>query len=105
MYDIIIDDIIEEAKKYGNVVSIKLEVGEIAPLLVEEIELLIREKTNWKVETEIKTSAVKCTCGYNGPAQIIKKGSDYTLFSCPRCNSLPRVIDGENIDLKEVRVL
>ncbi len=105
MHEIIIEDIIEEAKKHGKVTAIKLEVGELFPLNTVEIQSLLREKTNWRIEIENKTSDVSCTCGYEGPAKILQKGSDYTLFSCPRCNSIPKVNDGDDVNLKEVRIL
>ncbi len=100
---IIANNIITEAKKHGDVKSILIEVGELAHLPSYELKDILKEMTNWEIKVIEKKSKVKCICGFVGPAKIIAKGHDYSLFRCPWCDSIPEVIEGNEIILKEVK--
>jgi len=98
------DQIIKEAKKHGKVKSILVEVGDLAHLPAEDLERTLKKMVKWKVNIERKKADVICTCGYKGEPKIIERRHDLILFSCPKCDSIPKILDGEDIILKEVKV-
>ncbi len=101
----IIKQIIETAKKKSqNVKSILVEVGELAHVSAEEIESALKEMVDWQIVVATKRAKVKCSCGYEGAPKIVEKRHGLTLFVCPKCSSLPKVYEGKNIILKEVKV-
>ncbi|GAI80050.1 unnamed protein product [marine sediment metagenome] len=100
-----IKQIIENAKKEkGNIKSILVEVGELAPVQAEDIEKTLKEMVDWEIVVAQKRAVVKCSCGYKGHPKIIEKRHHLTLFVCPKCSSLPKVYEGKDIILKEVTV-
>ena len=100
----IVKQIIETAKKKGNVKSILVEVGELAHCSAEEIESALKKMVDWQVIVATKRAIVKCKCGYEGNPKIIEKRHGLTLFVCPQCSELPKVYQGKDIVLKEVTV-
>ncbi len=105
MHEIIIaKQIIDEAKKHGDVKKIIVEVGDLAHLPAEELEPALRNLANWEIRI-IKTKAtVQCSCGYKGKPKIIEHKHDSVLFECPKCCSLPKVLKGDEIILRKVVV-
>ena len=99
---VIVNKIIEEAKKLGNIKEITVEVGELCGITPEEVEETLKKMTDWKVKTNFKESRIKCQCGYEGTAKIIEKGHGYCLFNCPKCGKKPEVIEGGEIKIKSV---
>ncbi len=100
----IVKQIIEKAKRKGDVKSILVEVGELSNVSAEEIEASIKEMVDWQVLVATKRSKVKCSCGYEGNPKILGKKAGMTLFVCPKCSGLPKVYEGKDIILKEVKV-
>ncbi len=100
----IVKQIIEAAKKKGNVKSILVEVGELAHCSAEEIESALKQLVDWQVIVATKRAKVKCKCGYEGNPKIVEKRHGLTLFVCPKCSELPKVYEGKNIVLKEVTI-
>ena len=101
----IVNQIIEKAKKEKtDVKSILVEVGELSKFSAEEIEKKIKETVDWQVIVATRRAKVKCSCGYEGPPKIIEKRHGLTLFVCPNCSALPKVYEGKDIILKEVKV-
>jgi len=87
--------IIEDAKVYGNIKSITIEVGDLAHL----------PATDWKVKVVKKKAIIVCTCGYSGEPKIISHMHDHSIYECPKCaKALPIILDGHQIILKEVEV-
>ncbi|MBW2999381.1 hydrogenase maturation nickel metallochaperone HypA [Candidatus Woesearchaeota archaeon] len=101
---VIANSIIEEAKKQGNVKSITVEVGDLGNLPAEEIEQTLKQMVDWEIKLIKKKATVKCKCGYQGEPKILEKGHDLNVFVCPECGTVPEVIDGKDIILKEVEV-
>jgi len=101
---IIAHKIIEEAQKYGDVVGITIEVGDLAHLPANEMKEVMEGLTDWKINVTETKAKVKCECGYEGRPKIIHKGHDSTLFECPKCRKVPKIIKGDEIILKEVKV-
>ena len=95
----IINKIIKEAKKQGQVSSIMLEVGELSNIEPQDLEFHLRELVDWKITVNTKKSLVTCNCGYKGQAQILDKGHGYCIYKCPKCKEKPRVLDGGEIKI------
>lgn len=100
----IANDIIKKAEAQGRVKSVLIEVGELAHLSAEEIEQTLKNRVNWNIVISKKPAKVKCSCNYIGRPKIVEKRHALTLFVCPKCSSVPKVLDGKDIILKEVDV-
>ncbi|MFH1589452.1 MAG: hydrogenase maturation nickel metallochaperone HypA [archaeon] len=97
--------IIEEAAKHGKVKSITIEVGDLGHLPAHEMEEVLKTLTDWKITVTKKKAIVKCECGYKGEPNIVEKGHDHNVFRCPKCNAMmPKILDGDQIILKELEV-
>lgn len=104
---LIANQIIDEAKKHGKVVSIKVEVGDLAHLPMHDMEHTLKEMCKglgWEVECVRKPALVKCICGYEGEPKILEKGHDVNVFECPTCGSIPEILEGKDIILLSVEV-
>lgn len=96
--------IIEEARRQGKVKGITVEVGELAHLPIEEFEPLIKSLVGWDVNVVEKPAVVECECGFKGAPNILERGHDSTLFVCPGCEAIPKVLKGGEIKLISVDV-
>ena len=97
--------IIEDAKVYGNIKSITIEVGDLAHLPAKEMKEVMEKLTDWKVKVVKKKALIVCTCGYSGEPKIISHMHDHSVYECPKCSkALPIILDGHQIILKEVEV-
>jgi len=97
-------DIIEKAKKKGEVKSIVIEIGEIAHLTKEELGDALKNLISWEIKFNEMESEVKCECGYSGKPKIVERSHDFILIECPECRSIPKIIKGDKIILKKVEV-
>lgn len=97
----IINDLITEAEKRGNVKGVVVEVGDLAALEAEEIKEMLSTK-GWDIRIESKKSAVKCQCGFSGEPEISARVRDIIFFNCPQCGKIPEITYGDKIVLKEV---
>lgn len=105
MHEIAIaNNIIDEAKKYGNVQKIILEIGELAHVPCNEFIATLKSLINWDIVYEEKKAIAKCECGFNGHPKIVDRGHDSFLIECPECKSVPDVLNGTEIILKKVVV-
>lgn len=100
---IIANKIIEKAKKQGSVKSVKIEVGDLAHLPAEDLKKVLQEMTSWDIKIDCKKATVSCRCGYKGEPKILEKAHDMTIFECPKCHDIPKILDGSEIVLKEVK--
>lgn len=100
----IINTIVSEARRYGNVKSVLIEIGELAPLTAKELEDALKKQVAWKIGIRKRQAAVRCSCGCTGKPKIIERVHDTVLFECQKCGSIPEIISGDKIVLKEVRV-
>jgi len=101
---IICKKIIDDAKAHGDVKAISIEVGQLAEIHDHELRDLLTEMTDWKVEVVEKEALVKCLCGYEGIPKITEKTHDITLFECPKCKKTPKVLEGNDIIIKNIEV-
>jgi Zn finger protein HypA/HybF involved in hydrogenase expression len=101
-----VDKIIEVAKGQGDVIEVRIEVGDLAPVPADHLVEAIKAKQgNWKVDIIEKRATITCDCGYEGNPLITEKTHDTTIYECPRCgNKMPEILDGTDIILKEVEV-
>ncbi|MBW2997534.1 hydrogenase maturation nickel metallochaperone HypA [Candidatus Woesearchaeota archaeon] len=106
MHDTLISkDIIEAAKKQGNVKGITVEVGDLGHLPAEELqETLSRMAPGWHVTIVRKKAKAKCICGYEGEPKILEHTHGHSVYFCPNCKRVPEIIEGKDIVLKEVEV-
>ena len=94
--------IIEEAKKLGAKNSLTVEVGELCDFFPAEIKETLERLTNWKVSVKEGKSYVECSCGYRGRAKILTKEHGFVLYVCPKCNSKPKVVEGNDVKIISV---
>ncbi|MBL7054601.1 hydrogenase maturation nickel metallochaperone HypA [Candidatus Woesearchaeota archaeon] len=99
-----INKITKEAEKQGNVTAVVIEIGELAGIQAEHLEEHLKEAVNWDIKIIKKDSLVICDCGFKGRPKIIEKAHDFTLFECPECKSIPKILDGDKVILKRVIV-
>ena len=78
-----------------KVLSVQLEIGELALLNVEQVKFWIDElfkgtvAEGAKVKVKKIKAEIECTeCGYRGPTSDLKNTPNHlTLLSCPTCGS------------------
>ena len=100
----IANDIIKKAESQGKVKSALIEVGDLAHLSAEELDETLKNMVKWNFIIKKKPAKVKCSCGYIGEPKIVEKRHGLTLFVCPKCSSIPKVLEGKDIVLREVEV-
>lgn len=97
--------IIADAKTYGNVKSLTIEVGDLAHLPAEEMKEVMEKLTDWQINIIKKNAVISCNCGYTGEPKILQQLHDNNVYECPECGqSLPSILEGHQITLKEVEV-
>ena len=106
MHDLFaVQHIIEEAKKHGKVKEVTIEMGELCDLHDHDIKKKIEDLTGWKVNFSQTKSKVKChECGYEGEPKIVEKTHEQVIYTCPECDHKPKVLEGEELILVEVKV-
>ncbi len=103
----IVKTVLDTAEKNDGkkVVSVQLEIGELALLNVEQVKFWIDElfkgtvAEGAKVRVKKIKAEIECTaCGYRGgPTSDLKNAANHlTLLSCPTCGSF-------QVDLKKGR--
>ena len=101
---VIASKIITSLKRKGEIKSVTIEVGELAPITGEELRKAIKTICSWEVVIKNKEAKISCKCGYEGKPKIIQRKHGLVLFVCPKCSIIPKVIEGDNIIIKEVEV-
>ncbi|MDA3856042.1 MAG: hydrogenase/urease maturation nickel metallochaperone HypA [Candidatus Woesearchaeota archaeon] len=97
--------IIADANTYGKVKSLTIEVGDLGHLPADEMKEVMEKLTDWKIEVISKKATISCKCGYTGEPKILQQLHDNNIYECPKCaQSLPTILDGKDITLKEVEV-
>ena len=99
-----VQKLIEEAKKQGEVVEIRLELGELAPVEDHDLIKVFKNLTEWKVVITPLKAKVKCECGYEGEPKIVDRTHDSVVYVCPKCGKKPKIEEGDEIILSEVVV-
>lgn len=103
---IIANQIIQDASKYGNIKAITIEVGDLAHLPADEMRDVLEKLTNWKITVTSKKATILCDgCGFEGEPLIKEHMHDHSIYECPKCKYvMPTILDGQDILLKDVEV-
>jgi Zn finger protein HypA/HybF involved in hydrogenase expression len=101
---VIADNIIKEAKKYGDIKEIFLEIGELASVPMNDLLPCIKTIVPWKVHAEETKAACTCACGYSGHPSILERGHDAFIIECPECKEVPLLTRGTDIIITKVIV-
>lgn len=106
MHDTLISrDIIEAAQRQGKVKRITVEVGDLGHLPLEELRATLEPLVpDWEVKMIPKKAKARCICGYSGEPTILEHRHGHSVYKCPKCGSVPEIIEGADIVLKEVEV-
>lgn len=101
---VIAKNIINEARKHGEVEEIYLEIGELAHVPAEELIRCLEVLVGWKIHHVKIPADVKCACGFEGHPMVLERGHDSFMIECPKCQSLPNLISGTDIKITKVAV-
>jgi len=105
MHDLVIaEEIVREARKYGEISSITVEVGDLANILPEQLENTLEKLTGWKIKILKKKARVRCSCSFEGNPKITARSHDVVFFECPKCHKIPNILEGNEIIIKEVNL-
>lgn len=97
-----IQHIISQIPDKEKVISVELEIGDLAGIEPEHLKEHLKEETGWKVEARIVKSKVKCSCGYEGEANVLQRLHDIVIYDCPKCGGEPEVLGGKDIKITNV---
>ena len=115
--DEIVRSVLDAAKEKNGkkVLSIQLEIGELALLNVEQVTFWIHElfkgsiAEGAKVKVRTIKARIECeSCGYKGGVNLDRQDRfQHTLpYSCPKCHSFQiRVEKGRECHLKNIQAL
>ena len=100
----IANQLIDAARKQApNFKEIVIEVGDLGHVPAHDLEHYFKAFP-WKTTIIEKEAVVECpSCHFKGPPMILEKSHDLTLFECPQCGKLPKIVDG--MDIKLVKVI
>ena len=113
----IVRTVLDTAKKNNGkkVVSIRLEIGELALLNVEQVTFWIHELFKGSVaegaKVKVKTikARIQCeSCGYNGGIGLDRQDpfQHFIPYSCPKCGSFQiKVEKGRECTLRRIQVV
>lgn len=97
--------ILNQLKEYRNIKSITIEIGTLAPLTATELKETIENIVDYKVNVIEKEAIVKCSCKYKGSPDIIERAHDIVIYKCPSCGNIPKILNGNQIIIKEVKCI
>lgn len=115
--DQIVRTVLDTAKKNSGekVLSVQLEIGELALLNVEQVTFWIHElfkgsvAEGAKVKVRTIKARIRCeSCGYKGGMNLDRQDSfrHVILYSCPKCNSFQiKVEKGRECTLRRIQVI
>ncbi|MBU0953445.1 MAG: hydrogenase maturation nickel metallochaperone HypA [Nanoarchaeota archaeon] len=101
---VIANQLIEEARRHGDVKAVTIEVGMVAHLTAEELERTMAALVDWELHITDVPARVSCVCGFTGEPQILGRGHDMCLYVCPKCSGAPDIISGGDIKIVSVDV-
>ena len=87
----------EEIAKAGLTRPV-LKVGELLAVDADELISLLATMGH-EVRIESIPSRVRCPCGFQGRAEVYHRDHTVTLFRCPRCNLVPKVERGKELEM------
>lgn len=98
-----IQAIIKNVKDSHKAKEVSIEVGELAGIEPEHLKEHLKEVTNWIVNVSSKKGRVSCDCGYKGAPRILERLHDLVIFDCPKCSSIPEILEGKDIKIIGVK--
>jgi|Deesub1362B_J571_1020462.scaffolds.fasta_scaffold00004_471 hydrogenase nickel incorporation protein HypA/HybF len=107
-------DKVAQENNAKKILDIYLEVGEFTHLNPDQIRYLfdiLKERNEVlkksKLHIERRKGIVKCdSCGYIGNINIDNEYDLYLpVFSCPKCGSLVKVVEGDEFIIKKIRMI
>ena len=126
----IADRVFREARNAGATHFLKVEIGELCEITKDELEDGLKKVTSpgvvgslqdfggsvlqksggvgdldfgkWKFEVVGVESKIKCSCGFEGRAQITDRGHGYCLWACGKCGKSGK--DVEVLEGGEIKV-
>jgi len=113
----IVENVLDTAKKNNGkkVLSVQLEIGELALLNVEQVTFWIHELFKGSVaegaKVKVKTikARIQCeSCGYKGGMNPGRQDPfrHVVLYSCPKCNSFQIKLEkGRECNLRRIQVV
>jgi len=113
----IVRSVLDTAKKNSGqkVLSVQLEIGELAPLNVEQVTFWIHELFKGTVaegaKVKVKTikARIQCkSCGYKGGMNLDRQDSfrHFIPYSCPKCSSFQiKVEKGRECTLRRIQAV
>ena len=97
--------LIDAAKKESGGKDFKeivVEVGELGHIPAHDLEHYF-DAFPWTTKIVETPATVHCSaCGFKGRPNILEKSHDLTIFDCPKCGKLPKIISGHDIKLLKV---
>jgi Zn finger protein HypA/HybF involved in hydrogenase expression len=81
---------------------ITIEVGELMDHESHDIKKSLEQMSGWKVKVIEKRGLVECGCGYKGEPKILEKSHGVILFTCPKCNKKPKILEGNGVKILKV---
>ncbi len=103
MHDIaFVQNIMKQVEDSENVKEIFIEVGDLSGIEADHLKEHLEEASGWKVNAVTIKSKIVCNCGYVGEAKVKERLHDLVIFSCPKCDMIPEVLDGDKIKIKKV---
>ncbi|MFA6089399.1 MAG: hydrogenase maturation nickel metallochaperone HypA [Candidatus Woesearchaeota archaeon] len=102
---LICKEIIQKANSLGKVKKILVDCGALAHLPADELKHALEHQCKFDIEVNETPAKVICEdCGYTGIPKILEHSHDLTLYECPKCGSVPEIVEGDQIFLKSVDV-
>jgi hydrogenase nickel incorporation protein HypA/HybF len=113
----IVRNVLDAAKKNGGrrVLSVQLEIGELALLSVEQVTFWIHELFKGTVaegaKVKVKTikARIRCeSCGYKGGMNLDRQDSfrHFIPYACPKCSSFEiKVEKGRECTLRSIQAV
>ena len=97
---------------YDKIKSVKFEVGDLAHLTAEELKDTLKGMVKFEIIVEKKNAIVKCEnenknsekCDYVGEAKILERGHHNLIYICPKCEKVPKIVEGGDIKIVEVEI-
>lgn len=105
MHDTIIAKMVmDDLNKHKNIVSARIEVGELAEITAAELEKALKAMAKFRIEVTEKKAKVKCRCGHTGSPEVLERGHHFSVFACKKCGEVPEILEGNEIRIKDVDV-
>ncbi|MDP2926050.1 MAG: hydrogenase/urease maturation nickel metallochaperone HypA [Nanoarchaeota archaeon] len=97
-----IENIIKQVPNKNKVISIEIELGDLAEIDAGHLKEHLTSHTSWKVEVKVIPSKIKCLCGYIGEARVLQRLHDLVIYDCPECSHEPDIVEGKDIKITKV---